>query len=67
MGLEAENWWIHSIGYDFDGKKDFIKKHCFFLRPHAIEKSVRVRWVGGKNRQSTSKKFSFDKKRFEKS
>ena len=21
MELEAENWWLQSIGYDFDGKK----------------------------------------------
>ena len=31
MELEAENWWLQSIGYDFDGKKSFIKKYLFFL------------------------------------
>ena len=31
MELEAENWWLQSIGYDFDGKKSFIKKYYFFL------------------------------------
>ena len=31
------------------------------VRPHAIEKSVRVRRVGAKNKQSSSKKFSFEK------
>ena len=27
MELEAENWWLQSIGYDFDGKKTFMKKY----------------------------------------
>ena len=31
MELEAENWWLQSIGYDFDGKKRFIKKYYFFM------------------------------------
>ena len=31
------------------------------VRPHAIEKSVRIPRVGGKNVKSTSKKFSFEK------
>ena len=31
MELEAENWWLQSIGCDFDGKKTFIKKYYYFL------------------------------------
>ena len=31
MELEADNLWLKSIGYDFDGKRKFIKKYYFFL------------------------------------
>ena len=31
MELEAENLWLQSIGYDFDGKKSSIKKYYYFL------------------------------------
>ena len=31
MELEAENWWLHGTGHDFDAKKKFIGKYLFFL------------------------------------
>ena len=41
MELEAENWWLQSIGYDFDGKKSFIKKYWFFLVENVVaEKKI---------------------------
>ena len=39
MELEAENWWLQSIGYDFDGKKSFIKNIVFFLSKILLQKT----------------------------
>ena len=45
MELEAENLWLQSIGYDFDGKKTFMKKYYFFLVENFVaEKNPIFRW-----------------------
>ena len=36
MGLETQNLWLQRIGYDFDGKKCFIKKYLFFLVENVV-------------------------------
>ena len=40
MELEAENLWLQSIGYDFDGKKSFIKKYLFFLIENFVAEKI---------------------------
>ena len=45
MELEAENWWLQSIGYDFDGKKSFINKYYYFLVENFVaEKKSKIVW-----------------------
>ena len=44
MGLEAETWWLQSIGYDFDGKKKFHKKYVFFLSKILLQKKILFFW-----------------------
>ena len=42
MELEAANWWLQSIGYDFDGKKNIHQKILFFLVDFFSQKKIKT-------------------------